>query len=342
MAYFFDGKSAVKRDCRFEILGSVIKLSNEERWNLSDVNIIWVTETEIHVEPKHTSFQKLIIVDENEINYLLQNTKIKAFKNPTPTWVFLLLAITCITFVTAWYLANPASELIAKQIPMDVERQLAPHVIEALKKDICDNKKADAALQKIYQHLRINNNLNYDLDLRIVKSPQINAFALPGGVIIFNAGLLNFASTPEEVAGVLAHEIQHHEQRHLLASLIRTTILTAGWQALVGDFSGILVFDPTTFFNLANMKFSRDAEDAADRGATVMLDKSQISTRPLFNFFKRLNEKMPQGFIPEFLSTHPVESRMEWLKDSIPANNSKPLLTDEEWSELSKACPPQK
>ena len=77
----------------------------------------------------------------------------------------------------------------------------------------CDAPAGRAALQRLKDRLTEGQGLRYDIDLAVFDHEMINAFAAPGGQIVIMRGLLDAAESPEEVAGVLAHEIGHVEAR---------------------------------------------------------------------------------------------------------------------------------
>lgn len=345
MAIFYSGQAAQRFNCSFEILGQQIKIfsNNQEApefaevcWKISELRFDYVTETELHIRKIDLAEQKLVLNTSSEI-LLAQKFVKKKPPRYTPTRMAGLIAITIAIIALAWYLANPISQIIAQQIPMRYEAKLVPKILEHFKDSKCYTPEGELALQKIYNRLVEKYPLDHELKIIVVRDSQINAFALLGGVIIVNSGLLEFAVSAEEVAGVIGHEIQHHVQRHITAGIIRATILTAAWQALVGDYSGILVVDPTTMYQVAMLKFSREAESSADRGGVEMLRLARISPQGLANFMERLNAKYRIDKLPEFLLTHPSESRMKWL-DKLSTDTTIDLLTPREWQALKMIC----
>ena len=148
----------------------------------------------------------------------------------------------------------------------------------------------------------------------VAEDPSINAFAIPGGYVVVNTGLIKAADSAEEVAGVLAHEVQHVEQRHTLKNLIHTL----GWRAVLslalGDVSGGMIASAAA--NLGELKYSRDLESEADLGGLHALKKAGIAPQGMVSFFSKL-AKQDGASIP-FLSTHPAsEQRMQSLQNAI-------------------------
>jgi beta-barrel assembly-enhancing protease len=168
----------------------------------------------------------------------------------------------------------------------------------------------------------------YPLKFHIVEDATLNAFAMPGGNVVLHTGLLLAADTPEEVAGVLGHEIAHVTKRHGFRGIISSAGLYILVSTLVGDVSSILavVADNSAF--LLDQKFSRDFEREADEVGWDYLLKADIDPRGMVGFFKKLQEEekrmlenSPVGGIEgalSVLSTHPAtEERIATLEAKI-------------------------
>lgn len=236
-----------------------------------------------------------------------------------------------------WFSVSPLSRLIAGWVPLEYERAISGQVEEAFADYHCESDEAAALIEGLVVRLA---GPDHDLPtVHVVNLELPNAFAMPGGGIVFTRGLLETAESPDEVAGILAHEIQHVEQRHVMTSIVRGALLSAVWAVTIGDYSGVLVIDPTTAFHVATMRFSRDDEADADAGAVAMLDRAGIRRDGLSAFFARLAEE--EGDLPEWLSTHPASgqradaTRAEGLAD--PSDRAA-SLDQAEWAIVSGAC----
>ena len=225
---------------------------------------------------------------------------------------------------------------IAQRVPLAYERELGAQLLPFFSDDYCADSKADAALAELER--RLDPRGEVAAELHVWRSDMVNAFALPGGIVVVSEALLKEASGPDEVAGVLAHELEHVRQRHVMSHFIRATLLAAGWSVAVGDYAGLMVIDPTTAFNLVNLRFSREEEAAADAAAATTLDRAGVSRRGLHDFFQRLREDT--DVVPAWLSNHPSsESRAQLLgtgDDGPPA--SSPALDAEAFKALQRAC----
>ena len=161
------------------------------------------------------------------------------------------------------------------------------------------------------------------LEFVLLDSPQINAFAAPGGIIGVNGGLFLYAQTEAEYASVMAHELAHLSQRHFARGLEaqqRMQIpvmagLLAGIVAAAAGASdvGIAAIASTQAAAIQEQRrFSRQNEQEADRIGLVNLEKAGYNPRAMPSMFERLMRQYRYDRKPpEFLLTHPVsESRI--------------------------------
>ena len=142
----------------------------------------------------------------------------------------------------------------------------------------------------------------------IVKDPVLNAFALPGGAVVIHSGLIEKASSAEEVAGVLAHEISHVTRRHHLRGIIGNMGIFLVIRGLLGDIAGISSDIATAGAALSTLKYSRDFEREADDNGLMLLEKSGISTDGMVSFFETMGKEGPDLGVADVMSTHPATS----------------------------------
>lgn len=163
--------------------------------------------------------------------------------------------------------------------------------------------KEGKALQAITEMgNRLTKGSPYTYHWTIAKDPVINAFAMPGGYVVVNSGLINAAADAEEVAGVLAHEVQHVERRHSLKGLVHNLGLSAAFNVVLGDVGGGLWGNVAT--QLGTLKYGRDHESEADRLGYAALNKAHINAQGMLRFFEKLKAK--DGATISLLSTHPA------------------------------------
>jgi beta-barrel assembly-enhancing protease len=144
---------------------------------------------------------------------------------------------------------------------------------------------------------------SYDYKFRVINDPQVNAFTIPGGNIFIYSGLIKHAETPEELAAVLAHEIGHAENRHVVSRLGKELGLTVLFTAVSGGNGEVF---QAIYKQIVSTYFDREQEIESDDFAFDLLVKSKIDPIALSNFFSRLSKKEPE-FLKhlEVLNTHP-------------------------------------
>jgi len=181
----------------------------------------------------------------------------------------------------------------------------------------------DIASNEYIQNL--GNKLASQIDTRgqtfsffILKDPTINAFAGPGGYIGVHTGLIEAAQTEGELASVLAHEIAHVVQRHLLRSLESSQHMSlATFGAILaaiilghgnGQVSEAVIASTMAGSTQRQLSFSRAHEQEADRVGIEMLYRAGYDPSNMADFFEILQQRnrIGQHDIPEFLLTHPV------------------------------------
>lgn len=136
----------------------------------------------------------------------------------------------------------------------------------------------------------------------------VNAFALPGGDIVVNRGLLLATHNPDELAGVLAHEIQHVALRHSVKGVVRGAGLSLLWSLLLGDAGATVAGQAAD--RLLSLKFSRDAEREADAAGFSLLVERRIDPRGMVNFFASLAAQDAATAVA-LLATHPASAERE-------------------------------
>lgn len=220
---------------------------------------------------------------------------------------------------------------VADQIPIAEETKLGRSSFESMKGQLKlqDSGAAYDAVQAIGK--RLTQGSKYTYEFHVVQDDTLNAFAVPGGIVVVNTGLINATKRPEELAGVLAHEVQHVEQRHSLEGMVKNLGLRAVWALVTGDLGGTLAGQAAV--QLTSLKFSRDAEGEADDKGFDALVKQGIDPSGMPQFFKTMSEKAA-GAPAAFMSTHPLsEDRQKELAERVEKLQNKEfkLLGIEPW-----------
>lgn len=183
------------------------------------------------------------------------------------------------------------SAMAARRVPAEWEQKLGQGVMAQyqMQHEMLDEKETAALLGPLTKPLAAAMaGKRHALHFYVVDDPAINAFALPGGYVVVNSGLILRASRAEELQGVLGHEISHVTGQHGLRAVIRSTGVYVVAQALVGDASGLLAALANAGPLLLNQKYSRDFEREADAEGYALLTRAHINPRGMADFFRTI------------------------------------------------------
>ena len=232
---------------------------------------------------------------------------------------------------------------VVSHVPWSLESWMANRMGIFEDAKICREPTANLVLQKVLNRLgsgvREPNEPGFPLSVEVIKGKEINAFATLGGRIYVLQGLLNEAQTPDELAGVLAHEIEHVRHRDIIeGSFLR--ILTMGLTQFF--FSGPNpALDPRMAGLFLNLHFTREQEARADEEGIKRLSAAGISAAGFAKFFERLETR---SFVPDLVSDHPASSdraamaKRAEVTDSVAVPALVPVLDENEWRILKKIC----
>ena len=238
----------------------------------------------------------------------------------------------------------------ADAIPWSVDTYIGKTAMESM--DLGGPKVEDEAITAVPKALvkKLGEAVDIpdlELEIHVVESKQINAFALPGGQMVVFTGLLHHANSPEEVAGVLAHEIAHVTKRHGLERIIQSVGVITVVQLLMGDATGVMGMAVQLLTVATINNYSRDQESEADEEGVALLDAAGINPNGLAGFFEVLKEESPSDEnTPEalqdalsWMSTHPdTDQRIEHVTEltrAIPNPTYEPLVVP--WDAMKAA-----
>jgi predicted Zn-dependent protease len=182
----------------------------------------------------------------------------------------------------------------------------------------------------------------YTMRVYVVNRPVVNALAAPGGHVVVFRGLLRRTRSPEELAGVLAHELQHVLRRHATRAVIQDASTGLLLMALTGDATGPLAYGLQAARTIGGLRYSRRAEEEADVEGMNMLLAARVSPAGILAFLDGLRqEEGDHAGGLAYLSTHPpAADRVARLRTIAAAwkGTPEPLLPDEDWPALAARC----
>ncbi len=225
-------------------------------------------------------------------------------------------------------------------------RQAFPYVVDP---------EIDSYITRLGNRLLLNSDLpDQQFHFYLIDRPDINAFAIPGGYISLNTGLIANTKTESELAGVMAHEITHVTQRHLPRMIARQKELTVpaaaaiiGGILLGGQAGAAAIISSNASLIGDQLSYTRDFEREADAFGIKILAKSGFDPNGMVDFFKTLKSKtrLIDSNVPEFLRTHPLtdnrisesESRAQKYNIATVASSSDYYYMREKIRALAKS-----
>ncbi|WP_258102641.1 M48 family metallopeptidase [Marinoscillum sp. MHG1-6] len=217
-------------------------------------------------------------------------------------------------------------------VSVETEQEIGDLLAQNIKNqyEVVENDTINQAVFEIKKRLLASiGPTDYDYEICVVKQPMPNAFATLGGHIFIFTGIMELTDSPEELAAVLAHEMGHVEERHVVNKIIKEmginvvfSILTGSDPILVGEIAKATI----------SSSFDRTQESKADEFALKTLENASLSPRHVSTIFRKLKEQHeePDARL-EFLMSHPnINKRIKEALEYVTAEGFEiePLAID--------------
>ncbi|MBT6346515.1 MAG: M48 family metallopeptidase [Nitrospina sp.] len=364
----FDGKNSQKHFVNVELTPQEIILNrpggDRDHWAFSDLS--WSANTPFNIErlvkDEYGERLETLVVEDSDfytsvLNIAPQNFA-KQGKRLDFSWKLNgILILVLILF--AYGLIKTIPELVAdrmvEKIPVEWEVTVGQTLLDLLPIDQEPDPGVIAILQETVERLEkaVPGSQPYDLKVYILPIDQVNALALPGGAIVIFEGLLKKAESPEELAGVLAHEIQHILLRHSTRGILRHTAKGFLTAFFLGDVNAVMEGVVQLASELETLGLSREMEEEADQKGMDLILSANIDPRGMIRIFEKLTEEQSlQKELPDrkkiveeekqkftsYFSTHPSGSnRVAQLKAQVQTDKNKtwtPLFPHLNWNKI--------
>jgi len=247
-------------------------------------------------------------------------------------------AIALILFFSVWYGLSqvPWTRMLkVGEAKATLEKSLGDLSIKIISRHdavITDSIRLEI-LEKIKERICTHNNIDPEtIKLHFIRNSEVNAFALPDNNLVIYTGIVDYSKSPEELAGVMAHEIAHIAKGHVMQHLIRE-IGFATLTTLVGNATA----GAEVLRTITSTAYSRSMENEADKTAVLFLQNSGINPAGLADLLYRLSTEENEYLrYLSFISTHPnSEDRARRILSMIDLDKTyEPVLSEEEWEKL--------
>ncbi len=328
-ARYFDGKSSAARETSLELdAQGVLRVRGEGidcSWPLAEVRV----SDRIGASRRYLDFpdgSKCETADNDGVDRMFAG-QVPAASNLLPRllhrwesglrYALAAAAITVAAAVAAIFWGIPAlAKQVAFALPASTESLLGRDALAALDHFIFKPSRLpperQEALQKLHAAMladltagRVGGG-GYRLELRAGGRAGANAFALPAGIIVMTDELVALSKDDRELEAVLAHEIGHLRQRHILRHVLQDSVTVLLIAVTLGDLTSLTTLAAAAPTLLLQAKFSRDFEREADDFALGHLARRGISPEVFAAILQRMEDNRPDGKdAPDFLSSHP-------------------------------------
>ncbi len=354
-AVMYDGRTAVRRDVTVGMAPTGLTIVGSDGqavaiWAYPDLRLIDEDRRTGPVRLRNaadTAGARLQLADRRVLTALIRHAPHLARRRRLSRAVVIAVSGLVGTAALAgvlWFGLPWVARVTAAAIPVSWEESLGENLYSEVTKllgvighgepVVCARPAGTAVLRRLTARMAAASPSPYDFRVTVLDVPIPNAFALPGGHMVVLRGLLDFVEGPEEVAGVLAHEMAHVEHRDGTKAIVRQLGLQGILSLFFGGGTTVAIGE-----TLLTFSFSREAESAADTSALDLLQEAGIRTSGLGKFFQRLIDQegdMTGGL--EFLSTHPSStSRVRFFNDAAPARGG-PAMSEIDWQALRTIC----
>ena len=336
---YFDGKTAQGYPCNIDIAAECVYIYFLEDtkkliiWNKLDIKDFDINGNNLIIKYGEYPHQTIECISENAYQFFEKLSQNNLSKQSKSFWLKnkVTIAITlCVAFViiglSSYFIFLPwVAEKAAVLIPQSAEIELGNAISESILHTSTEEDSATYYANQFVSNLKTTS--AYSIQINVIESNDVNAFALPGGKIFVYSELIKKIDSYEEFAALLGHEISHVTYQHSLKSICRTAASSIFIASLFGDVTGISsgIIEQADAFK--QLHYSRELETQADEKGLEFMMENKISPKGmlgLLTILKNESEEMPDYM--KYISTHPETE--ERLKNINSKKESKLVFTE--------------
>lgn len=335
----FDGLSAAARPVAVEVHPDHLALLNadgfSEVWRLSELTLaagdglrgpVALARGEQRLSVDDASFRDALIT---AAPGLFPRRGLRAISHGGLVGVLAVAVLASL-----WFGIPVVAALIASHLPGSVESRIGKATTSALGLAACATSDQPGPLADLVTAVAGKHRFPFPLDVRMVRMKDINAIALPAGHILLFQELILNASSPDQVAGVLAHEFSHVEAGDPMRLYVELT----GTEALFGLAFGQNSASAAIGRQLLVSAHTRDAEREADSRAVALLKESGLRSDGLSSFLSAFAADTALTRSAAYFLSHPnTDERVARLK-AVESSAGRPALDNAAWKRLRHLC----
>ena len=326
---YFDGLSSRAWTCKIDVRTEEILIQIDDTleiicWKIKDLISYELTGTTLTIKYGEYPHKTIEIIGESTLEYyelisknsFLGRSTVLWYRKKTPIIITLIFSFFCLCVFSYWILIPWLGEKATLLVPKDTEIKLGATIAENFKQTEEINAVSSKLLNQFLDSLHVKE--SYPINITVVNSPLVNAFAFPGGQIFVYSGIVNKMKNYNELVALLSHEITHVTHQHSLKSLGRSAATSFFISGLFGDISGISAGILDQASQLKQLRYSRELETEADQHGVNFMIKYKVSPKGMIDLMQILDKESESedGFM-KYLSTHPeTKERINTLKSN--------------------------
>ena len=246
-------------------------------------------------------------------------------KDKKPVVQAVIIALGTIFLLYSFY--QPLMKFAVTLIPDSVFENTAQKLTDHYKPQHCITPEQEKNLEEIFARL----GRNYSTyKVFVIKSPMVNAFVLPGNLMVIHDELLKTSPSPEAIAGIISHEMAHIEGEHIKIGYIKHYLVETFSDFVLNNSAAVGILK-----QVATGLFTQEEERRADEIAALNLKDQHISPKGMVAFFEQLKKTDP-GYLKYIMFTHP--DYPDRIKVFSQVYDTYPVLADKEWQKLKLGC----
>jgi beta-barrel assembly-enhancing protease len=314
---YFDGLSSRAWTCKIDVRDEEILIQIDDTlkiisWKIKDIISKELTGSMLTLKYGKFPHETIEIKGEKALDFyeliakhtLRGKSNLFWYRKKTLVIITLIFSFVLLCFLSYWNLIPWLGEKATLLVPRDTEIQLGASIAENFKQTEEVNEESSKLVNQLLDSLHVNE--AYPIQITVINSETVNAFALPGGQIFVYSGIIDKMKNYNELVALLSHEITHVTHQHSLKSLGRSAATSIFISGLFGDISGISAGIIDQANQLKQLRYSRELETEADQHGVDFMVKYKVSPEGMVELMKILDaEGEKQDGFMKYLSTHP-------------------------------------
>lgn len=351
VARYYDGQSAAVEEVALRVTSHELVIYRPAdsavvaRWPVADIAVLGDSRHEAAPPVVlRGSEARLVVEDQATRAHLVSLVPALAPLSLPPLPVAPRLAGFSVALIALlgmfWGAVEYGAEHAAPLIPYSLQAKLGESVLDELlaDKEECTGKAGLAAINRLANDLAKEAGYRHEVTVHIVEGGPVNAFTLPGSILVFYSDLIDQAKDSSQVAGVLAHEIGHVVHEHPTKGLVKAYGIDLLLKILSGGYSDILNTLGSGGGVLLALRNGRAFEREADATGVRLLEQRGLRADGVSSFFEQMLQKEPKDAAAAagIWSSHPPTA--ERIATTRRPATGRPAFSNAEWQALRTVC----